>query len=156
MSGLIIGVVVATSFQQYSSSTTPVQEDFKAAAQYISSQSKPSDVVVLSAPFSVYPFNYYYDGDSRVMTLPIWDRTVPGAIPAFDPAQLDKQAKQLNRNHQYVYLLLSSDQGYQEDIFQYYEQRFENTASMRFSPDLELQVYRVGYSQIKPYSELNL
>ncbi|HEX8227147.1 MAG TPA: glycosyltransferase family 39 protein [Candidatus Saccharimonadales bacterium] len=151
---LLVLVTGLTSWRQYTSAETPVKEDFKTAAADIGRDARASDIVVLSAPFSVYPFNYYYDGDAKVTTLPLWDRTVPGPLPAFDKGKLDAQAKQLNDNHQYVYLLLSSDQGYQEDIFQYYEQRFENTASYRYSPDLELQVYRVGYNQDPAIGEL--
>ncbi len=60
----------------------------------------------------------------------------------------------LNKGHQYIYLLLSSDQGYQQDIHDYYEHRFENTLSRQLSPDLQLEVYRVGYSELKPAAEL--
>ena len=154
LSGLFILTLIGTSAQEYFSKTTPVKEDFKTAAQMIGHRSRASDIVVLSAPFTIYPFNYYYNGDARVTTLPIWDRSVPGAVPAFEDSKLESQVKQINANHQYVYLLLSSDQGYQTKIFQYYERHFENTASHQFSPDLQLQVYRVGYSIAKPASEL--
>lgn len=156
VAGLIIIIMSLTSYQQYYSATTPVKEDFKSAAGYISKRVQPSDIVVLSAPFSVYPFNYYYEGHARVSTLPIWNRTIPGPIPPFESDKLGEQVKQLNKDHQYVFLLLSSDQGYQEEIFQYYEQRFENTDTVQFSPDLVLQVYRVGYSQIKNFNEIDL
>lgn len=154
LAALMVGVLIVTSYQQYFSPATPVKEDFRTAAHYIGENAESHDIVVLSAPFSVYPFNYYYDGDARVTTLPAWNRSIPGAIPAFDPGKLDQQVKQANKGHQYVYLLLSYDQGYQEDIFQYYEQNFENTVSRRFSPDLELHVYRVGYSNTPAVSAL--
>lgn len=146
LASLMVGALVFTSYQQYFSPATPVKEDFRSAAQFISDNAGAQDIVVLSAPFSVYPFNYYYDGHARVTTLPAWNRSVPGAIPAFEPSKLDEQAKRTNKGHQYVYLLLSYDQGYQEDIYQYYERNFENTVSRQFSPDLQLHVYRVGYS----------
>lgn len=154
LAGLMIGALVFTSYLQYFSPATPVKEDFRSAAQYIGENAQAHDIVVLSAPFSVYPFNYYYDGQARVTTLPAWNRSVPGAIPAFEPSKLDGQVKQVNKSHQYVYLLLSYDQGYQENIFQYYEQNFENTVSRQFSPDLELHVYRVGYSNAPPAGAL--
>lgn len=154
LAGLMVGALVLTSYQQYFSPSTPVKEDFRSAAQYIGRNAHAQDIVVLSAPFIVYPFNYYYDGHARVTTLPDWNRSVPGAIPAFEPAKLDEQVKQVNKSHQYVYLLLSYDQGYQEDIYQYYERNFENTISRRFSPDLQLHVYRVGYSDAPTAGEL--
>lgn len=154
ISGLLLLALIGTSFHQYRSASTPVKEDYKAAAALISSQADSSDVVVLSAPFTVYPFNYYYQGSARVMTLPLWDRTKPGAIPAYNASNLETQVKQLNKDHQYVYLLLSYDQGYEEQVYQYYEQHYENPRSYQLSPGMRLQVYRVGYSQNKPVVDL--
>ena len=154
LSSLIIVMLIGTSLQEYLSHSTPVKEDFQSAAQVISHKVTSSDRVVLSAPFSIYPFNYYYNGEATVSTLPIWNRSTPGAMPAFDSKQLAKQVNQLNANHQYIYLLLSSDQGYQEQIYQYYERHFEKTLSQQFSPGLQLQVYRVNYSQAKTVGEL--
>lgn len=154
LAGLMVATLTATSIQQYTSASTPVKEDFKAASQIISDEATARDIIVLSAPFSVYPFNYYYNGPTKVSTMPVWDRTIPGAIPTFEAGKLEAQVKQLNAGHQYVYLLLSSDQGYQEQIFQYYERNFENTESRQLSPDLQLHVYRVGYDEIKPLSQI--
>lgn len=147
--GLLL-LLIGVSAQQYTSASTPVQEDFRAAATAISAQAKSHDVVVLSAPFTIYPFDYYYNGSARVRTLPNWDRQVPGPIPAFDAQALPEQVAALNKNHQYVYLLLSFDQGYEDTIYQYYERRFEKVDSQQLSPGLRLLVYRVGYSPLKP------
>ena len=149
-------ILTVVSVQQYFSSSTPVKENYKTVAEVLNKQVNPSDIIVLSAPFTIYPFQYYYNGDAKVASLPIWDRTVPGAIPSFDESQLPEQVSDLNSNHQYVYLLLSYDQGYEEQIFQYYEQRFERVSNRQFSDDLNLFVYRVGYSQAKPIGEVNL
>lgn len=154
VTGIAIVTLAGVSLNQYLSASTPVKEDFRSAARFIEANAKAHDVVVLSAPFTVYPFNYYYDGKAKVATLPLWNRSVPGAIPAFEPAKLDQQTKLVNGNHQYVYLLLSYDQGYEEEVYQYYEQRYENTVSHRFSPDLELHVYRIGYSDTQFAGEL--
>ncbi len=154
IASLMIAVTALGSYQQFTSASTPLKEDFRAASNLISQRATASDVVVLSAPFSVYPFNYYYDGDARVNTIPAWDRTEPGPIPAFSSAELPGQVRGLATSHQYVYLLLSSDQGYQEEVYQYFEQRYENTFSRQFSPDLQLEVYRVGYSQLPKVEDL--
>ncbi len=154
IASVMVAALIGASIQQYLSPATPVKEDFRSAAQFVGSNAKAGDIVVLSAPFTVYPFNYYYDGQARVATLPMWNRSIPGAIPAFQPSKLDQQAKKLHQGHQYVYLLLSYDQGYQEEVYQYYEQRFENTVSHQFSHDLQLHVYRVGYSEARPAGEL--
>jgi hypothetical protein len=56
--------------------------------------------------------------------------------------------------HEYVHLLLSYDQGYEEEVFQYFEGRFERTASSSPSPGMQLLVYRVGYNELPPAGEL--
>ena len=102
----------------------------------------------------VYPFDYYYDGSARVETLPVWDRQ--GAMPPFDAAQLPRDVEALSEGHQYLYVLLSYDQGYEEQVFQYFERRFERTASSSPSPGMRLLVYRVGYSELPPAGELEM
>ena len=120
------------------------------AAATIQAKASPRDVVVLSAPFTIYPFDYYYGGSARVHTLPDWNREKPGPIPAFDAKTLPQQVASLNKNHQYAYVLLSYNQGYEDQIYQYYQRHFEHTSTQRLSPDLRLEVYRVGYDQVKP------
>lgn len=153
-STLMVGLVIFFSLQQYFSGSTPVKEDFHAAASYLDSHAKAHDVVILSAPFSVYPLEYYYNGEAAIRTLPIWNRSIPGPIPAFEPAKLESEVNTLKANHQYAYVLFSFDQGYQEQIFQYYERHFERVSSKQFSPNVELYVYRVGYDEVKPISQL--
>ena len=147
--GLLI-LLIGVSAQQYTSASTPVQENFRSAANIISARAKAHDVVVLSAPFTIYPFDYYYQGSARVRTLPEWDRQVPGPIPAFNAQTLPAQVAELNKNHQYVYLVLSFDQGYENTIYQYYQHHFERVDSQRLSPTLRLEVYRVGYRPLQP------
>lgn len=144
----VVGTVV-----QATNPDTPVDENYRAAARTIEENARPQDLVVLSSPFTVYPFDYYYDGSARVTTLPVWDRQ--GRIPAFDPARLPEDVDSFIEGHQYVHLLLSYDQGYEEEVFQHFEGRFERTASYELSPDLRLLVYRVGYSEAPPAGEMS-
>ena len=132
---------------------TPVTEDYRTAAELVEEGARPQDVVVLSSPFTVYPFEYYYDGAARLTTLPVWDRQE--ATPAFDPAALPAQVDSLVRGHQYLHLLLSYDQGYEEAVFQHFENRFERTGTQELSPGLRLLVYRVGYSELPPAGQLD-
>lgn len=152
--GVILLIVSMATFEQLRSAATPVKEDYKSAAQHIEQEAKPQDLVVLSAPFTVFPFEYYYEGDAKINTLPIWQRDKAGAIPAFDNRKLPADVARLNSGHQYIYLLLSQDQGYEENIRDYYEQRFERKYVKHYSPDVELRVYRVGYNQVPALGEL--
>lgn len=155
VTALLIVVISLASLQQYASSATPVKEEYRAAAELISRNARSQDVVVLSAPFTIYPFDYYYDGPARISTLPIWNRSMPGPVPAFDPAKLPAEASQIKKNHQYVYLLLSYDQGYQEQVFQYFERTSPRVKSVKFSDDVSLYVYQVGYYTVPPINQID-
>ena len=147
-----LAVTVLGTVVQAASPETPVAEDYRTAAQQIEDAAGPQDVVVLSSPLTVYPFEYHYDGSARVTTLPVWDRQ--GPAPGFDPDELPSLVESLAEGHQYVHLLLSYDQGYEEEVFQYFERTFERTASHTPSPGVRLLVYRVGYSELLPAGEL--
>ena len=147
----LLAVTVAGTVVQAANPDTPTDEDYRSAVRMVEDGARPQDLVVLSSPFTVYPFEYYYDGAARVTTLPVWDRQ--GPIPEFDVAQLPEDVETFIDGHQYVYLLLSYDQGYEEELFQYFEANFERTASSSPSPGLRLLVYRVGYSEALPAGE---
>ncbi|MEX5720927.1 glycosyltransferase family 39 protein [Geodermatophilus maliterrae] len=149
---VLLAVTIGGTVVQVVDPGTPVREDYREAAQLAEAQARPQDVVVLSSPFTVYPFEYYYDGAARVTTLPIWDRS--GPMPPFDADQLPLEVESLADGHQYVYLLLSYDQGYEEDVFQYFQRNFEQTAAYTPSAGMRLLVYRVGYSEALPAGEL--
>ncbi|SDX96639.1 Uncharacterized membrane protein [Modestobacter sp. DSM 44400] len=90
----LLAVTVIGTVVQAANPATPVEEDYRAAAQ-LAEGARPQDLVVLSSPFTIYPFEYYYDGAARVTTLPVWDRQ--GPIPAFDAAQLPQDVEALSQ-----------------------------------------------------------
>lgn len=152
LAGALLAVTVLGTVVQATNPDTPVTEDYRTAAELVEEGARPQDVVVLSSPFTVYPFEYYYDGAARITTLPVWDRQ--GPAPAYDPARLPEEVASIAEGHQYVYLLLSYDQGYEDEVLQYFERNFEQTAEHSPSPDMRLLVYRVGYSEALPAGEL--
>lgn len=150
LAGGLLAITVAGTVVQAVSPSTPVREGYRTAAR-LAEAATPSDVVVISSPFTIYPFEYYYDGAATVSTLPIWNRQ--NAQPAFDADRLPQEVEALADGRQYVYLLLSYDQGYEDTIYQYFEQNYEQTAAYSPSPGLRLFVYRVGYSDATPVGD---
>nr|WP_281371978.1 glycosyltransferase family 39 protein [Modestobacter versicolor] len=146
----LLAITIAGTVVQAANPDTPVQEDYRTAAE-LAEQASPSDLVVISSPFTVYPFEYYYDGAARVTTLPVWNRQL--TQPTFDPDTLPEDVAGLAAGHQYVYLLLSYDQGYEDTVYQYFAGNFEQTAAYSPSPGLQLLVYRVGYSAVQPVAD---
>lgn len=142
--GLVV-VMLLTLGIEIVNANTPVKEDYRTAAIYLNNHVTPQDVVVISAPFTIYPVEYYYRGRAELKTLPIWDQTTHGPIPAFSEENLPEQVNTLKGSHQVLWLLLSYDQGYEEKIRLYFDTHFERVERLYFSPDLNLFAYRLRY-----------
>ena len=125
---------------------TAIKEDYRGATKYIEAHAKPQDVIVLSAPFTIFPFEYYYHGNTSITTLPIWDQRNSGPIPTFTLANLPDQVKQIAGSHQNLWLLLSYDQGYQKDIHKYFDDHYELLVKNQFSPGVTLYEYKLKYN----------
>lgn len=141
--------------QQVESFTTPVKEDYRGVVESINDKVQPQDVIVLSSPFTTYPVEYYYDGPAQIKTLPIWNREV-GSIPTFDSKKLPSEVNTLKQGHRDVYLILSYDQGYEEEVKTYFENNFERVDFQQFSSEIDLYVYRVGYDTVPSIDELSI
>jgi hypothetical protein len=133
-----------TLTQEIRSFSNPVKENYEAAAQYLNKNAKPSDVVVVSTPFTIYPIEYYYKGNAKLSTLPIWNRFESGAAPGFDPSTLEAQVKTLTQSHENLYLLLSYDQGYETQIRDYMLNRYPQLHKEELSKGLTLYKFKVG------------
>lgn len=127
------------------SPATPVKEDYRAATDYLNTHAAAQDVVVVSAPFTLYPVEYYYRGDAPLSSLPIWNQYAHGAIPAYSASELQSDATTLTNAHQYLWLLLSYDQGYNADVKDYFDTHYERVFEKNFSPGLDLYVYKLRY-----------
>ncbi len=144
----IAGAIVLTAAMlavQILNPSTPVKENYREAAAYLTSHAKPQDIVVLSAPFTLYPIEYYYRGVAPLATLPIWDRYESGPIPPFIPENFENEVRTLAGPHQEMWVLLSYDQGYEETVREYLDTHYQRTSMKVFSHDLTLYSYRLRY-----------
>lgn len=144
----LAAVMMAGFFVQTVSADISVKENYREAAAYLSNKTGPQDSVIVSAPFTVYPMEYYYRGPAAVNTLPIWDRYVPGPIPPFSETDFPNQVQKLTEGRTRAWLLLSYDQGYSEKLRIYFDTHFERVASMDFSPGLVLYEYKLRYDTV--------
>jgi hypothetical protein len=143
--GALILVMASMLFVEAVSATTPVKENYREAAQYVSENASASDIVVVSAPFTIYPILYYYQGPAALSTLPIWDMNSHGPIPAFSDEELKNDTKALVRDHDYLWLLQSYDQGYQEKVRLHFDTNYERVYMRQFSSGLTLYQYKLRY-----------
>lgn len=142
---ILVGSMLLTLGVQAVSAAVPLKEDYRSAAYYLTEHAVPQDVIILSAPFTVYPFEYYYKGHADIETLPRWDRFTTGAIPPFDPEKLEAEIETIKANHQIAWVLLSYDQGYESDVKQAFDTRFHRVDVKNFSPGLNLYAYKLRY-----------
>lgn len=138
-------LMLSTLGVQAVSAETPVKEDYKSATEYLNAASGPRDIIIVSAPFTIYPVEYYYSGPSELTTLPLWDRFVTGPIPNFEEEKMPDEVEQIKGDHEYVWLLLSYDQGYEEQVRLYFDTHFERVFLEQFSPGLALYKYKLRY-----------
>jgi mannosyltransferase len=148
ISGLLVAILVLGSLQQAFSSATPVKENYAGAVSYVNQHASDRDVVVISTPFTIYPIEYYYRSQAAIYTLPNWDRSSAGSIPAFNVKTLPAQVAAANANHRNVYLLLSYDQGYESTIKEYYQKHFQQLYVHTYSSDLTLYEFKIGYYNV--------
>jgi mannosyltransferase len=141
----LVALMFATLVSEIASPTTPVKENYQDAVAYINQHITPQDIAVVSAPFTIYPVEYYYHAPAPLSTLPLWNRYVFGPIPPFVEANLPQEAKTLAGDHQDLWLLLSYDQGYEEKIRLYFDTHYQRLKTVNFSPGLNLYIYKLRY-----------
>lgn len=145
---LHIALVIAmlgTLFVQIFNINTPVKENYAQVGSYLNANASAHDVVVISAPFTIYPIEYYYNGKAFLYTLPLWNREVQGAVPAFSESTLPDEVKSIKGSHEIAWVVLSYDQGYEKIIKNYYDNHFERLSEQTFSPGLHLYAYKLRY-----------
>jgi uncharacterized membrane protein len=127
------------------SARNPAKENYREVAEYLESEAQLSDVIVVSAPFTIYPMSYYYHGPLSVDTLPLWDRNVSGPVPPYDESKLDGEIETLRDGRTNMWVLLSYDQGYEEKLRIYLDTHLERTFEKEFSPGMTLYKYKLKY-----------
>jgi len=142
--GLVL-IMLITLITQIRDSNLPVKENYRDAAAFLSARAKAEDVIIVSAPFTIYPLEYYYNGPSKMTTLPLWDRFKTGAIPAFSEQDLPTEVAEINGSHRLAYLVLSYDQGYENNIRYYFDTHFQRLEEKIFSNGLRVYVYKLRY-----------
>ncbi|HSH31145.1 MAG TPA: hypothetical protein VK963_00570, partial [Candidatus Saccharimonadales bacterium] len=142
---ILVAAMSLTLTQQAISQSTPVKENYAGVSEYLERSVSPQDVVVLSAPFTIYPMEYYYGGSAPLETLPQWNRFESGDAPAYQSSQLASGVKSIGANHKFAWVVLSYDQGNNEEIRRYYDSNYERISQREFSPGLTVYQYRLRY-----------
>ena len=145
---LIVGftiILFSLLVYQNVSAYTPVKEDYKGVVAYLNARATPSDVIAVSVPFTIYPIEYSYTGTTKIATIPLWDRYAQGPIPKFSEEGLKKQLEAYKKQYNYIYLVLSYDQGYEKEVVTYFDQNYERVDLQTFSPGLQVREHKLRY-----------
>lgn len=145
LTSVVFLVVFSFLIYQNVSTATPVKEDYRSVATYLNTQATPSDIILMSAPFTVYPVEYLYRGSTRIETIPEWDRFNQGGIPPFEQDKFAQQISDYQKLYRRMLVVLSYDQGYEQSIRDYLENNFQRMDYHQFSPGLEVRVYQLRY-----------
>lgn len=147
-SSIVVLALFALSIQ-ITNPNIAVKEQYEEAVAYLTSHTTAQDVILVSAPFSVYPVQYYYRGPAPITTLPIWNQYAYGPIPDFNSESLPSEVTLATKNYQNAYLLLSYNQEYAQTVKQYFDSHYQRIGEQNFSEGLDLYVYRLRYNSDK-------
>lgn len=146
ISALIVSMALALLVQVINQDSQ-VHENYEQAVTVIEGRSTARDVVVLTAPFTIYPVEYYYTGSAKIKTFPLWNRddASGGTIPEFNPDTIADEFDRISAHHEYMYVLMSYDQGYEEETLDYLDNTYQKLGVEIFSKGLSLHTYQLRY-----------
>lgn len=124
--------------------SSPARENHRALALALAAQTDPRDIVVLSPPYLIYPFQYYWRGTAHVTTMPIWDKR-KGAIPLPTPERLEKDAEIIKGNHRRIFLVAAQDLAGATQAKEHFDGSLTKLSKEQFSKNLWVHVYRAEY-----------
>ncbi|MDB4940457.1 MAG: Membrane protein-like protein [Candidatus Doudnabacteria bacterium] len=146
VSAVLILLMLFSLGKEVTSAATPVKEDYRAAVDYLQQKAGIQDVIIVSAPFTVYPIEYYYHGPTSIQTIPNWNRYDTTGIPAFSEAELPADVDKLKSQYRIAWVILSYDQGYNENIRTYMDQHYQRVDQKSFSQNVNLYAYKLKYN----------
>jgi mannosyltransferase len=142
---IIFGVFSTTAYIQNTQQDTPVKEDYRAVTEILNTQASPHDLIMVSAPFTIYPIEYYYSGASTIHTVPSWDRYNGGTIQPFDPDEFVTNFESIRAQYHNVYIVTSYDQGYETELTDYFENHYLRLDYQQPSEGITIATYKLRY-----------
>jgi mannosyltransferase len=118
--------------------------------QFVQSNATSRDVVVVSPPYTLFPVQYYYSGNSKVLSMPIWDRTEL-LLPEATPERLKADSTYIQQGHRRIYLIVTLDLDEGHDVKQYLDHNYTKLDQVQFSKHLWVEVYQAEYPATDTY-----
>lgn len=139
-------VIVLSLLSQFFNPANPAKEHYKEAVDFVDQNATLRDIVVISPPYTLYPIKYYYNGESAVNTMPIWEKRKEAIPPSInDPLVLQEHALRLGTGYKRIFLILTTNLKDSEEIWSYFEHNYKKLDERQFSRNLKVYVYKVEY-----------
>ena len=145
VSGFFI-ILVGSMVIQNISYDSSAKEDYFGATQYLNTHVTPQDIIAVSAPFTVYPVEYFYTGNSEIDTIPQWNQFSSGGMPIFTLKGLQQQMNDYKKVYQNIYILFSYNQGSQEQIINYLDTHYQREKLINYTYGMQLREYKLRYN----------
>jgi mannosyltransferase len=144
ITGLFVGMVILSLHSQVISDDNPAIENYRGAVEYVSLNVTPRDVVVVSPPYTIYPVQYYYNGVSKVLTMPVWDRSDP-IIPELTYERLKQDSTYIQHGHYRIFHITTLDLDGGPEAKEYFDMHYTKLDQKRLSKYIWVEVYQAEY-----------
>ncbi|MDO8510463.1 MAG: glycosyltransferase family 39 protein [bacterium] len=138
--GSLVALIAGALLLQYFHPESPARENYRDAVKFVSERATAYDAVVISPPYLIYPFEYYYRGNGTVFTVPIWDKR-KGGIPTITADGVKKDVNTIQLYHKKLYLLLATDLYGAMEVKAAFDNSFRKLEKRQFSRTVWVHVY---------------
>ena len=144
LTGTVISLFMIALFFQFTSHDNPARENYRDAISYIEENTTPRDIVVISPAYTLYPFQYYYSGSTKVSSIPVWNKK-KGGIPETTAEKVQEDAQALEKGHQRMFLLITMNLNGSDIVKSYLDTHYTKLEKRQFSKDIWVHVYQAEY-----------
>ncbi len=142
-----VGFLILLLFMTYTQFSDPLNisvEDYKDSVAYVEQYATPHSLIIVSAPFTIYPFEYYYSGNAPYVTLPLWDRKHPINF-APTPGQMAALVSSSEKTYSKIFLIESYDQGHNNETVSWFNNKFKIIRQENFGYNVSVHEYQISY-----------
>ena len=141
---IFLGIMIFSLYNQSTNPRNPFRENYKGLVQYINEEANPRDIVMLSPPFTTYPFWYYYEGAAKVTTMPVWDKK-KGGIPEISPEQLESDSEFVANGHKRMFLVITTNLEGSAEVKEHFDNNYRKLEKRQFSEHIWVHTYQAEY-----------
>lgn len=141
----IAALLIISLGSQNTNAKTPVKENYERAAQYLQDKTDLTDIIAVTAPFTIYPIEYYYKGNTTLITIPAWERYQGKSIETYSLDSFKATLESLKDRYDTIYMIFSYDQGYEKEMKDHMDNHYERLDLQQVSEGIEIRVYKIRY-----------